>query len=50
MEITGVKIKVENGFDNNIGNDKFIVTPGEIRKLGFFDKIKSSLFINARKR
>src|SRR3989338_1204643 len=44
MEITGVSIKVENGFDNDIGNDKFIVTPGEIRKLGFFDKIKSSLF------
>jgi beta-glucuronidase len=44
MEITGVKVKVENGFDNDIGNDRFIVTPGEIRKLGFFDKIKSSLF------
>ena len=44
MEITGVSIKVENGFDNDIGNDRFIVVPGEIRKLGFFDKIKKKLF------
>jgi len=43
MEITGVKVKVENGFDNDIGNDKFIVTPGEIRRLGFFDKLKKGL-------
>ncbi len=44
MEITGVSIKIENGFDNDIGNDRFIVAPGEIRKLGFFDKIKKKLF------
>ena len=44
MEITGTKVKVENGFDNNIGNDKFIVTPGEIKKLNFFDNIKKALF------
>jgi len=44
MEIAGTKVKVENGFDNNIGNDKFIVTPGEIRKLSFFDNMKKALF------
>jgi len=44
MEITGARVKVENGFDNDIANDRFIVTPGEIRKLGFFDNIKRVLF------
>lgn len=44
MEITGARVKVENGFDNDIANDRFIVTPGEIRKLSFFDSVKKTLF------
>jgi beta-glucuronidase len=44
MEITGAKVRVENGFDNDIANDRFIVNPGEIRKLNFFDNIKKTLF------
>ena len=44
MELTGARIKVENGFDNNIANDKFIVNPGELRKISFPEKIKNALF------
>ncbi len=44
MELRGARIKVENGFDGNIANDKFIVNPGELRRLGFFDNIKKILF------
>ncbi|MCX5692884.1 MAG: tetratricopeptide repeat protein [Candidatus Omnitrophica bacterium] len=44
MEMIGAKVKIENGFDNDIANDRFIVTPGEIKKLNFFDKIKKTLF------
>jgi tetratricopeptide (TPR) repeat protein len=48
MEITGARVKIENGFDNDIANDRFIVTPGEIRKLNFFDNIKKG-FLNMGK-
>lgn len=44
MEIIGAKIKIENGFDGDIANDRFIVNPGEIRKLKSFDSVKKSLF------
>ena len=46
MELIGAKIKVENGFDNNVTNDIFIVNPGELRKVNFFEKIKRTLFKN----
>ena len=51
MELAGASIRVENGLDSNIANDRFIVSPGEIRKLGFFDKVKRKFFKekNARK-
>jgi len=44
MEMVGTRVIVKNGFDNDIGNDRFIVTPGEIRKLNLFDGIRTSLF------
>ncbi|MBU4312600.1 MAG: hypothetical protein KJ706_07775 [Candidatus Omnitrophica bacterium] len=46
MELRGARIFVKNGFDNSITNDKFIIRPGSIVKLGFFDKIKRILFKN----
>ena len=44
MELRGAKIKIENGFDNNISNDRFIVNPGEMRKTGLFNSIRNRLF------
>jgi beta-glucuronidase len=44
MELRDAMIFVENGFDNSITNDKFIVNPGEIVKIGFFEDIKRILF------
>jgi beta-glucuronidase len=44
MELRDARIFVENGFDNSITNDKFIVNPGEIVKIGFFEDIKRILF------
>ncbi|MFA4991176.1 MAG: glycoside hydrolase family 2 TIM barrel-domain containing protein [Candidatus Omnitrophota bacterium] len=46
MELRGARIIVENGFDNNIANDRFIVDPGELRKLNSFDNLKRVLFKN----
>lgn len=50
MKITGARIWVENGFDNDIANDVFIVTPGKIVKNHIpetiTDKIKK--YINKR--
>ena len=43
MKLEGTKIKIENGFDNDISNDVFYVTPGKLVKEGFqetiFDKL-----------
>jgi beta-glucuronidase len=44
MELIDADIKVENGFDNNINNDKFIVNPGELKRLNFFENLKRPLF------
>ncbi len=35
-----MKVKVENGFDNDPDNDKFIVYPGRILKKGAVEKVK----------
>jgi beta-glucuronidase len=43
MELKGARIKVENGFDDNIANDKFVVSPGEIRKIDFLSRVKNNL-------
>ncbi|MBU0759193.1 MAG: hypothetical protein KKC66_02890 [Candidatus Omnitrophica bacterium] len=47
-ELREARIFLENGFDNNIANDKFFVNPGKIVKLSFLDKIKRRLFKDAR--
>ena len=44
MELRKAKIFIENGFDNDIANDRFFVNPGRLVKMGFFDNIKKSLF------
>jgi beta-glucuronidase len=44
MELKGARIKVENGFDDNIANDRFIVSPGKIRKTDFLSRVKNNLF------
>ncbi|MDP8230282.1 MAG: glycoside hydrolase family 2 TIM barrel-domain containing protein [Candidatus Gorgyraea atricola] len=45
-ELHGAKIFVENGFDDDITNDKFFINPGRLSKMNFFDSIKNSLFKN----
>jgi beta-glucuronidase len=35
-----MKIKVENGFDNDVKNDQFVVYPGRILKKGTVEKVK----------
>jgi beta-glucuronidase len=47
MELRDARIFIQNGFDNNIANDRFFINPGKIVKLGFFDRIKRHLFKNA---
>ena len=44
MELRGARIFVENGFDDNILNDKFFVDPGRLVRLNSFDKMKRILF------
>ncbi|MBU1912971.1 MAG: tetratricopeptide repeat protein [Candidatus Omnitrophica bacterium] len=44
MELRGARIKVENGFDDNIANDRFVVNPGELRKTDFLCRVKNNLF------
>lgn len=46
MELRDARIFVQNGFDNNIVNDKFFINPGKIAKLSFFDRMKRGLFKN----
>jgi len=46
MELVGAKVFVENGFNNDIGDDKFFVNPGDLREANFFSNIKRSLFKN----
>jgi len=50
MEITDANVKVENGFDNDVTNDRFIVNPGEIKESNFFDNIKKTLLNMGRVR
>ena len=45
-ELRGTKVFVENGFDNDITNDKFFVNPGRLSKMNFFDSIKKCLLKN----
>jgi len=40
MELRNARIFVENGFDNDISNDRFIVNPGEIVRTTFFYNLK----------
>ena len=44
MQLRGAKIFVENGFDNDIANDKFFIYPGKLVELKFFEGIKKALF------
>lgn len=44
MELRDAKIMVENGFDNNIANDRFLVNPGRLVRISFFENIKRALF------
>lgn len=46
LELRGARIFVENGFDNNIANDKFYINPGRLVKLNFFEKLKKRLLKN----
>ncbi len=50
MELQGATIRIENGFDNNINNDVFIVDPGRIVKdhipETFVDRLKK--YVNRR--
>ncbi|MDO8603117.1 MAG: glycoside hydrolase family 2 TIM barrel-domain containing protein [Candidatus Omnitrophota bacterium] len=41
MELTGARIKVENGFDDILANDRLVVNPGELRKIDFLYRVKS---------
>ncbi len=41
VRLKGASFEVVNGYDNNIRNDKFIVDPGRLRKLSFWEKIRS---------
>ncbi|MFH1478645.1 MAG: glycoside hydrolase family 2 TIM barrel-domain containing protein [Candidatus Omnitrophota bacterium] len=43
MELKDAGIYIENGFDNNIANDIFVVNPGKIVKLGIVDRMKNKL-------
>lgn len=46
MAIRGANITVNNGFDNNIANDKFKIQPGELKKINYFGQIERTLFKN----
>ncbi|MFC1621364.1 glycoside hydrolase family 2 TIM barrel-domain containing protein [Candidatus Omnitrophota bacterium] len=46
IDLRGARIFVENGFDNDISNDKFFMNPGELTELGFFDNLKKRFFKN----
>jgi len=39
VKLDGAKIRVLNGFDNNIANDIVIVNPGRLRKINLWDKL-----------
>ena len=39
LKVEGMSIKVINGFDNDVGNDKIITSPGKISKLSLWDKL-----------
>jgi len=40
-----MKIEVQNGYDNDIDNDTFIVYPGKIVRKGVIDKVKDTFHI-----
>ncbi|MFC1623696.1 glycoside hydrolase family 2 TIM barrel-domain containing protein [Candidatus Omnitrophota bacterium] len=46
LELRGAKVFVENGFDNSLTNDRFLVNPGRLVRISFFERIKRSLFKN----
>ncbi|MBU1061740.1 MAG: hypothetical protein KJ952_03340, partial [Candidatus Omnitrophica bacterium] len=48
VELQDAKITVENGFDNNIANDKFFVNPGRFVKVGFFENMKKRVMSKNR--
>jgi len=43
VKLEGAKIRVINGFDNNIANDIVIVNPGKLTKINFWDKLFCNL-------
>ena len=44
VELRGARIFIENGFDNDVSNDKFFVNPGELVELSFFENVKRNFF------
>jgi len=46
MQLKGARVSIENGFDENVSNNRFFITPGELVELSFFDNIKNKLFKN----
>jgi len=48
MELQGARISVENGFDNNVANDKFFVNPGRLKKTSLWEDLKNRFFKNRR--
>ncbi|MFH0876767.1 MAG: glycoside hydrolase family 2 TIM barrel-domain containing protein, partial [Candidatus Omnitrophota bacterium] len=43
MKLVGAKISVENSFDNDVANDKFIVDPGKLMKNGIPETLLDKL-------
>lgn len=39
LKLTGASIEIINGFDNEIRNDVFIISPGKLEKTSFLDKL-----------
>ncbi|MFC1703499.1 glycoside hydrolase family 2 TIM barrel-domain containing protein [Candidatus Omnitrophota bacterium] len=44
LRFEGARIKITNGFDNDITNDIVIANPGVLRKINFFDRLKDRFF------
>ncbi len=42
LKLENAKIKIINGYDNNVRNDKFIVNPGILKKVSLKDKLASA--------
>jgi len=50
LKLVGAKIQVINGYDNDIRNDVFIVNPGQLRKMNFWEKYIKPIFYRNKKR